>query len=48
MPELGFFFKDPWGSDVHDFGQQTTELIEWARATGARLSAEARSAGTAR
>ena len=30
VPELGFFFKDPWGSDVHDFGQQTTELIEWA------------------
>jgi myo-inositol-1-phosphate synthase len=48
VPELGFFFKDPWGSDVHDFGQQTTELHEWARATGAKLSAEARSAGNAR
>ena len=48
VPELGFFFKDPWGSDVHDFGQQTTELREWAQATGARLPAEARSVGTAR
>ena len=35
MPELGFFFKDPWGSDVHDFSQQTTELYAWAHATGA-------------
>ncbi len=26
VPELGFFFKDPWGSDVHDFAQQTTDL----------------------
>ena len=26
VPELGFFFKDPWGTDVHDFGEQTTEL----------------------
>jgi hypothetical protein len=33
---------------VHDFGRQTAELIEWAQATGARLSAEARPAGTAR
>ncbi|MDQ0894231.1 inositol-3-phosphate synthase [Agromyces ramosus] len=48
VPELGFFFKDPWGSDVHDFGRQTAALIEWAQATGARLSAEARSVGTAR
>ena len=48
VPELGFFFKDPGGSDVHDFGQQTTELIEWARATGARLSTEARPVGAAR
>ena len=48
VPELGFFFKDPWGSDVHDFGQQTTALIEWAGATGARLSAQARPAGTTR
>ena len=39
VPELGFFFKDPWGSDVHDFSQQTTELYAWAHATGARAAA---------
>ena len=38
VPELGFFFKDPWGSDVHDFSQQTTELYAWAHATGARVA----------
>ena len=45
VPELGSFFKDPWGSDVHDFGQQTTALIDWAQATGSRL--QARAAGAA-
>ena len=43
VPELGFFFKDPWGSDVHDFSQQTTELYAWAHATGERVAAARRS-----
>ncbi|WP_159607271.1 inositol-3-phosphate synthase, partial [Agromyces humi] len=38
VPELGFFFKDPWDSDVHDFGRQTTALVDWAQATGARVA----------
>lgn len=33
--ELGFFFKDPWGSDVHSFAEQTAELVAWAARTGA-------------
>ena len=43
VPELGFFFKDPWGSDVHDFSQQTTQLYAWAHATGERVAASRRS-----
>ena len=38
VPELGFFFKDPWGSDVHDFSRQATELYDWAHATGERVA----------
>ena len=41
VPELGFFFKDPWGSDVHDFSRQATELYAWAHATGARAATAA-------
>ncbi|GAA3885556.1 inositol-3-phosphate synthase [Leifsonia kafniensis] len=37
IAELGFFFKDPWGSDVHDFAQQSTELHEWARSSATVL-----------
>ena len=48
VPELGFFFKDPWGSDVHDFGQQTDDLIAWAQSAGARLAAARRPARAAR
>lgn len=29
--ELGFFFKDPWGSDVHDYAVQAQQLYGWAR-----------------
>lgn len=36
VPELGFFFKDPWGSDVHSFAEQTNRLVDWARALGER------------
>jgi myo-inositol-1-phosphate synthase len=28
--ELGFFFKDPWDSDIHAFAPQTDELVGWA------------------
>ncbi len=34
VPELGFFFKDPWGSDVHDAATQARALADWARSTG--------------
>ncbi|MFP5367680.1 MAG: inositol-3-phosphate synthase [Actinomycetes bacterium] len=36
---LGFFFKDPWGSDEHSFANQTRNLVEWARTASARLTA---------
>ncbi|WP_265522901.1 inositol-3-phosphate synthase [Oerskovia flava] len=29
VPELGFFFKDPWGSDVHSAADQAAELARW-------------------
>lgn len=29
--ELGFFFKDPWGSDVHDYALKAQSLYAWAR-----------------
>ncbi|WP_157001059.1 inositol-3-phosphate synthase [Agromyces laixinhei] len=43
VPELGFFFKDPWGSDVHDLSQQSAALDDWAHAAGARVRAGAQS-----
>lgn len=39
VPELGFFFKDPWGSDVHDFAAQTVALADWVREAAARVGA---------
>ncbi|MBM7781597.1 inositol-3-phosphate synthase [Arthrobacter tumbae] len=36
---LGFFFKDPWGSDEHAFANQTRNLVEWAQTASARLTA---------
>ncbi|MFF0147876.1 myo-inositol-1-phosphate synthase [Amycolatopsis sulphurea] len=30
LTELGFFFKDPLGSDEHRFAEQTARLISWA------------------
>ncbi len=39
---LGFFFKDPWGSDEHSFARQTQNLVEWAQAASARLAAGSR------
>lgn len=38
---LGFFFKDPWGSDEHSFANQTQNLVEWAQAASARLATTA-------
>ncbi len=40
---LGFFFKDPWGSDEHSFANQTRNLVEWAQAASARLTVGTRS-----
>lgn len=36
---LGFFFKDPWGSDVHAFADQSRDLLAWAEAAAAKLPA---------
>ena len=38
---LGFFFKDPWGSDEHSFANQTGNLVEWAQSASATLVAGA-------
>lgn len=37
IAELGFFFKEPWGSDVHNFAEQTTILHTWAQNSMAML-----------
>ncbi|WP_347039641.1 inositol-3-phosphate synthase [Glutamicibacter halophytocola] len=37
--QLGFFFKDPWGSDEHAFAEQSRLLLDWAQQAGARISA---------
>lgn len=39
VPELGYFFKDPWGSEVHAFARQADELVSWALRTAVRRSA---------
>lgn len=36
---LGFFFKDPWGSDEHSFANQSRNLAEWAQAASDRFTA---------
>ncbi len=33
ITELGCFFKDPWGSDVHSFAEQTQRFVEWGQRT---------------
>lgn len=35
VPELGFFFKDPWGSDRHAAADQAGDLVRWARGLAA-------------
>lgn len=37
VQELGFFFKDPWDSDVHDAAEQSRALEEWVRRTAAQV-----------
>ncbi|WP_454859404.1 inositol-3-phosphate synthase [Promicromonospora soli] len=37
VPELGFFFKDPWDSDVHDAAAQAAALEDWVRRTSAQV-----------
>jgi myo-inositol-1-phosphate synthase len=39
VPELGFFFKDPWDSDVHDAAAQAAALEDWVRRTSAQVRA---------
>ena len=44
VPELGFFFKDPWGSDVHDFSRADHRTVR----VGARHRRARRDRATAR
>ena len=37
VPELGFFFKDPWDSGVHDAAAQAAALEDWVRRTSAQV-----------
>lgn len=39
VAELGFFFKDPWGSEAHAFAEQARTLVDWAAAASATLAA---------
>jgi myo-inositol-1-phosphate synthase len=36
VAELGYFFKDPWGSEEHAFARQADELVSWALRTAVR------------
>lgn len=40
--ELGFFFKDPWASDVHDAAAQYAALTAWAESTATAVAEEMR------
>lgn len=48
LPALGFFFKDPWGSDVHAFADQATALRSWATDTALSVAPESIAIGNAR
>ncbi|PUB24304.1 myo-inositol-1-phosphate synthase [Promicromonospora sp. AC04] len=37
VQELGFFFKDPWDSDVHDAAEQAAALEEWVGRTSTQV-----------
>jgi myo-inositol-1-phosphate synthase len=47
VAEMGFFFKDPWGSVVHGFAEQTAELVAWSARTGAAVAQRSLVAGGA-
>lgn len=47
VPELGFFFKDPWGSDRHAAADQARDLAGWAVRTGAVAAGSAGGGGAA-
>jgi myo-inositol-1-phosphate synthase len=47
VPELGFFFKDPWGSGRHGAADQASALVAWARGTSA-VAPAARRTGAGR
>ncbi|WP_235481169.1 inositol-3-phosphate synthase [Agromyces sp. Leaf222] len=38
VPALGSFFKDPWGSDVHAFADQSAALRSWASDLGEQVT----------
>ncbi|MBM7820246.1 myo-inositol-1-phosphate synthase [Cellulosimicrobium cellulans] len=38
VPELGFFFKEPWASDTHDAAAQARDLHAWAGGLGALVA----------
>jgi len=40
VAELGCFFKDPWGSDVHAFADQVRDFTEWAQRTALYTQSE--------
>ena len=40
VPALGSFFKDPWGSDVHAFADQSAALTSWASDLGEQVTGE--------
>ena len=42
VPELGFFFKEPWASDTHDAAAQAHELHAWAARVGALAASRTR------
>ncbi|MFD4421101.1 inositol-3-phosphate synthase [Agromyces sp. NPDC058484] len=48
LPAFGFFFKDPWGSDVHAFADQATALRSWAAETGLAVAPESIALGGTR
>ncbi|WP_067880227.1 inositol-3-phosphate synthase [Agromyces aureus] len=40
VPALGSFFKDPWGSEVHAFADQSTALKSWAADLGEQVAGQ--------
>lgn len=40
VAELACFFKDPWGSDIHAFAEQTEHFVAWAQRTAVLAAAD--------